>query len=346
MTFTIASTLLVLSNYFGFVFLFLLLFDLVTSYPQVAMRCKRSLFASAALIALVFLPITPLAIRDLLDYAPARTQAANIKELIAIVGYPTFAIFGSPAVAPWYLPLSIPVALGSLILVVMIWKSEGRKWLLYFAASMVILAATGQMNIKRVLFLLPWLLLAVLSAVFDKNLLRAKFAFGCVVLLVACGWIGILSGKHYAASNLLEPWNAVSRAVANDAKSGATIVSENSPFFFYLNYELGIADQSAHATGAYLGEDVYLSNGYRVKEETNWRTWAPTLRGKLVIVDGPMVEDRVNALRQLEASARTRCSVIGEFHASPDPAREWKARFTPELPSFPYRTNVTWLNCP
>ena len=54
------------------------------------------------------------------------------KNEFAMAAYPAFSIFASAAVAPWFLPLSVPVALAVLALFVCIWFSPGRRWLVYY----------------------------------------------------------------------------------------------------------------------------------------------------------------------------------------------------------------------
>ena len=158
--------------------------------------------------------------------------------------------------------------------------------------------------------------------------------------------MGILSGGHYATTNLYEPWDKVARVVAGDARQGATIVSENFPFFFYLDYELGVQADTQSARGPYLGETIYRSHGYDVRQPDDWQAWAGSLHGKVVLVDGSGGMDEVLEESALNDTLRLRCTTLGEYYATPDPAAEWKARFVKGAPILGYRTSVIWYDCP
>ena len=343
--FAIASELLLWSNYFGFVILFLLLFDYLVFHRALALRRLRPLLATTAVIAAGFLPLFWVALHDIAVNSAPVAPEFSWKSQVAILGYPAFAIFASAAVAPWFWPLSVPVFLATLVLFVSIWRSPARRWLIYFLVSMLLLDVAGQMNIKRVLFLTPWLFMAMgVAACHSAS--RHRLLQGCALaVLVACGWIGIASGNHYATTNLYEPWEQVARVVATDARSGATIVSENSPFFFYLDYQLGLQSDTQNAKGAYLGADLYRAHGYTILQPDDWQNWAQTLHGKVVLVHGPMIKDEVEAENALDDFLRPRCTILGQYHAAPDPAAAWKARFVQDSAVLAYRTSVVWYDC-
>jgi hypothetical protein len=211
---------------------------------------------------------------------------------------------------------------------------------------MGLLYISGNLNIKRAPFMLPWLFLALGAAVSTRNSRFPRVAFGAIAVIVVCGWIGIASGEHYAASNLYEPWGKVAGVVAQDARRGATIVSANPPFFLYLDYELGLQSDTENADSSYLPMDLYRSHGYDIRQPDDWQTWAGTLHGKVVMVNGSGVLDEVDEQTALNDSLQLRCSTLGEYHAVPDPAAIWKARFVKGAPMLAYRANVVWYNCP
>jgi len=204
--FGVASVLLVWSNYFGFAFLFLLLADLLIFHRDLARKRVRSLWTVIAFVAVLFLPLLPIALYDVFSYVAPVASRADWKNEIAVVGYPSFAIFGSAAIAPWYLPLSLPVFLSVPVLFAAVWFSRGRRWLVYAFLSMALLYISGNLVIKRVPFVLPWLFLAMAAAAFGRDSRYPRLALSSLAVIVVCGWIGIVSGKHYATANLYEPW--------------------------------------------------------------------------------------------------------------------------------------------
>ena len=345
-TFGIASVLLVWSNYFGFAFLVLLLTDFLVFHRSLALKRVRPLLTVMAIIATTFLPLLKVASQDVATYVAPLASRMDWKNEIAVVGYPSFAMFGSAAIAPWFLPLSIPVFLSIPVLFLAIWFSRGQRWLVYFVCSMALLDVTGNINIKRVPFMLPWLFLAMGTALPRRASRYPRLALSAIAVILISGWIGIVSGKHYATANLYEPWGKVAEVVAQDARHGAAIVSVNPPFFLYLDYQLGLQSDTEAADAAYLSEDLYRSHGYTILQPDDWQTWVGKLRGKVVLVNGSGVLEEVEDQKNLNDELRLRCKVQGEYHAAPDPAAMWKAQFVKDTPIFAYRTNVIWYDCP
>ena len=244
-----AGVLLVWSNYFGFVLLFILFADFLIFHRDLAVTHVRPLLLVIALIAIAFFPLLRIALQDLAGATLPLASRMDWKNEIAMAGYPLFAIFGSVAVAPWYLPLSLPVFVSVAVLFACIWFSRGRRWLIYFVLTMLILQISAQMDIKRVLFLTPWLFLAMALAACGNVSRYPRLASCSIAVIVVCGWLGIASGRHYATTNLLEPWGQVAQVVAQDARRGATIISENPTFFFYFDYQLGLQSETGEAPG-------------------------------------------------------------------------------------------------
>ena len=341
--FAAACVLFVWSNYFGFAFLALLGIDLAIFHRAVAIRRMRPLAITIVVVAASFLPLLRVAFADIGEYVRSPEAGISLWHEVAAVGYPTFAIFGSAAVAPWFLPLSIPILIGAVLLAVAVWRSTGRRWLIYVACAMLAMELARVYDIKRVLIFLPWTFLAIgLAVAHSRNPWLAR---GAVFVLALAGWIGIVLGNHYATTNLKEPWGKVAGAVAADARSGATIISENPPFFLYLDYELGLQSMMQSADSSDLGADFYRAHGYAILNLDETGKSANSLRGKIVLVNGSGVLEDVEAMNILRDSLGRRCSTIGEYRAAPDPALAWKRRFTKDVPVLPYRTDVTWFDC-
>ena len=230
--FTITAVVMAWTNYFAIATLLLLLADLLLFHRNVARRHRIALLVSVAAVAVSYLAAPSNGAWKSADPCGWRARSGfDWKAMIAEAGYTLFSIFGSVAVAPWFLPLSIPIFAATLALLFAVWFSAGRGWLVYFAISLVLLALSGHMDVKRVLFLLPWLFIAMVLAV-RSSAMYPRLATVAVATLVIAGWIGIVSGRHYATTNLLEPWSKVADVVADDARHGSTVVSDSFPFFF------------------------------------------------------------------------------------------------------------------
>jgi hypothetical protein len=343
--FTVAAILMAWTNYFAIATLLLLLADLLLFHRKVARTNRTALLIAVAAVAVSYLPLLRTVIGNLQIHAVGVHSSFDGKAMVAEVGYSLFSIFGSVAVAPWFLPLSLPVFAATIALLVAIWFSSGRRWLIYFGISLFLLALSGHMDVKRVLFLLPWLFIAMVLAARGSSARYARIASASIVILVLAGWIGIVSGRHYATTNLLEPWSNVADVVAGDARHGSTIVSDSFPFFFYLNYQLGLERETQAATGPDLTAELYRSHGYRIFEPDGEEQWLNGLRGKVVLVSGASYLEDVQWTASIDDALRVRCRVEGEYRAAPDPAFALKARFAKNAPALAYRTQVTWFDC-
>jgi hypothetical protein len=344
--FAVASLLLVWSNYFGVAILLLLMADLLLFQRMLALSRLLPLLAVVALVALALLPIVSIAVRDMAEFAAPAADRFDFKSEFVTAAFPAFSIFASAAVAPWYLPLSIPIACAVLALLLALWFSPGRRWLVYFLLAMVTLDLSGGMSIKRVLFLLPWLFLSMSVAAASSASRLPRVAVGALAVIVACGWIGIASGGHYATTNLYEPWGEVAAVVAQDARRGATIVSENPPFFLYLDYQLGLEADTSDTVDAYLGQAEYRTHGYRILQPALTQLDAAAFSGRVVVVNGAGFVGDVQDLTAFNDALRARCQTLGTYRAAPDPAAAFKQRFTKDVPVLAYRTQVFWYDCP
>ncbi len=343
--FVLIGILLVWSTYFGVAIGFLLAADLLLFHRAFAIKNILPLMLSLAAIVISSIPLIANAPVGLEQLTTLTGPDSGVKNLVAGAGYPIFAIFGSAAVAPWFLPLSIPIVLAVLALVVCLWFSSGRRWFAWFILALILLELSGHMNIKRVLFLLPWMFLAMSLAVTPRASRYPRMTLAAIALMIVAGWIGILSGKHYATTNLIEPWDRVAEVVASDTRNGATVISENFQFFFYMNYQLGLESETAGTWGPYLGDMLYRSHGYKLLEPDDWQNLAANLRGKVVVVNGSGTLEEVESTNLLIDRLRQHCNSLGEYKAAPDPAAVWKQQFTRDVPVLAYRTDVIWFDC-
>lgn len=343
-TFAILSVLLIWTNYFSVVLLLLFCADLLIFHRSIARRHISAIAFTAVAVIVSFLPL----LKEVLSLSAGHLDlygASPIKSALLLAGYPIYATFASVAIAPWYLPLSIPVAIGSVALVISVFFSPGRRWMVYFTVALLLLILTQLLTVKRITFLLPWFFLSVALAVAQPNRRNSLVAASATALVIACGFTAIASGRHYATSNLLEPWQQVARMVAHDARNGATVFSVNPPFFFNLDDQLGVLSDLQVSDGPYLGADLYRKHGYAILDARFPLDQANTLRGKVVMVLGSGTFDDVTALNLLNDALSARCRVLGQFNSTPDPALAWKQRYTRGVPILAYRVRVIWYDC-
>src|SRR5579863_4453185 len=343
LAFAITALLAVWTNYFAVVVLLILFVDLLLFHRRFAKQNAVQLAACGIAVAIGFLPLIPIALLSV----PSRPEPVQIRNLVAVVGYPIFALFGSAAVAPWYWPFSLPIALCAILIVVAVWFSPGRRWLRYSFVLAIFLTLTGHMNIKYVLFLLGWLFLAFGLAASSSCVRVSRCAVTGLVVLVILGWAGIFSGRHYATTNLLEPWRQVASTVANDMRlNNAAVVSDNEPFFFYLNYDLGLQASSERASDVSFSPQVYAARGYKVFAVNKSSLPSDLLRGNVILVTGSGSIPDIEAMSNLNIRAQQQCRVTQTFKAAPDPAIGFKRASNPSADALSYRVNMIGYQCP
>ena len=189
-------------------------------------------------------------------------------------GYPMFSIFASAAVAPWYSAAEHSHRVRGHRAGLAIWVSPGRRWFVYFLASMALLDISAHINIKRVIFLVPWLFLAIGVAACGEACRYPRMAISAAGVLMVRSWLARAgSGKTLRHTNLHEPWGRVAEVVAQDARNGAMVVSENYPFLLLsgLPAGSGSGDRAVDRAISRRGS-LSLARMHLMPDE--WKTWA------------------------------------------------------------------------
>jgi hypothetical protein len=339
MYFTILAILLLWSNYFGIAILIVFLADfLLFRRPQSRTNIKP-LLASGVLTVLSFLPLLRALLADRGSVQPASTSlaASTLK-----AGYVLFALLASVAVAPWFFWWSIPVSLAALLLLAFILRHKAsRHFILGFSVLIIGLAFTNHLDLKRLLFLTPWMMLSIALASSQVSKIQANAVILCVLAIFAFGWIGIATGRHPATTNFYEPWQNVANATAEEARNGATIISDSTTYFFYLNYALGLQAEPAHKT--YLGEPVYRKAGAKVFLNIFPENVAPS--GYITAVQGVEPIEELQKFSATLSMLQQRCGLISSEESTPDPAVQFKEMLGSSIPILPYRVTVERFRC-
>lgn len=337
--FTVVGGMLLWSNYYGVAILLVLLADLLLFHRD-GLR-PRVLLLSCGLLILSFVPLLRALLFD--AHVTVNPQATPLSVSLLKAGYVLFALLASVAVAPWFLWWSIPIAFAAVaLLVLLLINQASRRFVIYFLLLIAGLLLTNHLDLKRLLFTTPWMILAIALA-FSRSSPRAAAAIGSAVSLICLlGWTGITTGTHPATGNFYEPWQNVAGVTAREALRGSIIVSDSGPYFFYLNHALGLSATPAHKT--FLGEDAYRSRGTTVYRDGFPAGVQPS--GSIIAVEGA---DTVNKLQGIEDTRRqlaAACSLISSEKSTPDPAIQFKGLLGPSIPLLPYRVIVERFSCP
>jgi hypothetical protein len=340
-SFGIAAILLVWSNYFGVTVLLLLLADLLIRHRLFVKPHRVQLCLTLSAVLLCFAPL----LGDLRMSRHATDPLAAPTWLAAIekIGFMLFALLSSVAVAPWFLAWSVPALVATVVLYVLLLAQTGsRPFALYFFLLILGLSASHTLDLKRLLFITPWLMLSI-ALCCSTGTKAARTAVAAIAVVFTIGWIGIANGRHRATSNFYEPWRAVATSVAAKTTPRDAIISDSISFFFQLDYALGLND--VESTGTYLGQDAYLRRGLSVFRDGLPDDVDPTSFLRITTIRGAGIARDTEAMARTMAQLQQSCRLVGAERYVPDPAAGYKQEVNPRAPSTPFRIEVDDFDC-
>jgi hypothetical protein len=219
-----------------------------------------------------------------------------------------------------------------------------RRAAIHFLLLILGLMLTNHLDLKRLLFLTPWLLLAMAGCISAAPIRPAMAASAAIIVAFSLGWAGIATGSHPAISNFYEPWQTVARNAVAGMGPQTAIVSNSGPFFFYFDATL-LHDK--------VPEPVFPgSPTYRRRQEES------AFLGKLPAGTTPKSFSSVTVIRGASPAAALNleihqtvdqlaqeCRLVGSQRFSPDPAAAYKRVFEPASPILDYRVAVDRFDC-
>jgi len=337
------ALLVVFSNYFGWAIVVCLAADiaLIRRHPD----AKRFLVVTFVTLGLAYLPLWPILLDIVMTSSSVGRGEVSLTSAVFHGLFTLYAVFVSESVAPWDFAISVPASLAILTSIVCLFAlldKAQRPFLGYFAILFGVMIALDIIGTKRVMFITGWLLLsfAVAFGNGSRPITRKVLAIG-LVIAAGIGWGGTFSRNHYAAPHFLEPWDDVAARVAQEVKSGSTVVSNSRAFAFSLNYalaRLGLVERSAVPGYADTPQVfTYFST----------HAWIPDdLRGRpsVLYVRGINIGSE-NADTSVASWLDANCDRKALLKLVPDPGYELKARFFPRAGQQPYRIQLQRYDC-
>jgi hypothetical protein len=267
--------------------------------------------------------------------------------ILANLAYSAFSLFVSESVAPWYWWLSVPAGLAVLLCVALVaWRlpRPARRFLVYSAGLIALMALIGILNTNRLLMISPWILLPVGVAIETAKPRWAAFGLAAALLAVgAIGWYGIYSRRYYSAPRFIEPWQEVAGDAAAKIRGGATVIADHPSFLLYLTYILRVPNQN----GPWRFEGL-LPETVRhpqVFSSLGWLAAGHPASGKMLLVRGGRDsggnEPIDEAARQLDQS----CGSISSRLRMRDEGYAWKQRFFPQMGEPQWRIEIREYDC-
>lgn len=283
--FAAVSMALVYTNYFGWAFLAMIAIDYSLRNRRNLGRAGAWLGMTAGVLLLSYLPIFRAFEHEI---HVGRHPGVSALGIVLGVGYNFYLIFMSESAAVWFWPLSIVAlaAIGVCVFLLLRFPSPARRYLLYFAGIITLLAALGILVTKRTFFATPWLLisLGVALGTMPQRLAR-HILLGSLAVCAAIGWYGIFARNLYAAPHWIEPWEGVAGRAAKTVENGGIVIGNNPSFFFYLTYLLPKNPIAPYA-GSFRGllpDSVRTANVYTPQQ---WIAAGRPLRPVMVLAKG------------------------------------------------------------
>ncbi len=343
--FFLFSASLVWTNYFGWAFLACLAIDqFFRSRSKEPVATPKAFIGTAALLCASFLPLLP-AFRTELPHGINFHQGALA--IVATAAFNVFSLFVSESVAPWYWWLSVPAGLAILLCAVLVvwWLPRpARRWLLYSAALLVLMALIGILQTKYLLMLSPWVLLPAGVAIETAKPRWATFGLAAALLVIgAVGWYGIYSRRYYSAPRFIEPWQEVAGDASAKINGGATVIADHPSFLLYLTYILHAPNQNGPWRFEGLLPDTVKHP--QVYSPVGWLAAGHPPSGKMILIRGgrdPGGSEPIDeAARRLDQS----CGSISSRLRMRDEGYKWKQRFFPQLGEPQWRIEIREYDC-
>ncbi|HUJ40890.1 MAG TPA: hypothetical protein VLW54_10110 [Candidatus Acidoferrales bacterium] len=343
----VACELAIYANYFLAVLIGLLALD----YWLKNRGNGKRLAAGGIAVIVILLGSWPLLHALTFRVAADRAILKPAYSLVATVlfgGYNVYTLFVSESVAPWFWYFSVPAlaAIGLCMFCLLRYgPAPARRLFIGFSVCIVAMTALNLINTKRLLFLSPWLLIAVAAMSVDlpRPDLRKSVALALGVVAVI-GWFGILSRHYYAAPRFIEPWQPVARRAADEARKGAVVIGNNPSFFFYLTQALG--SSAGAGTSHFVGTDPAFLRQAGLFDTNQWvedgKVFAPTT----VLVKGATDESLWGSTAAAELVLDRACHLESVERELPDSGYALKQRWfaTAEQPA--WRIEVRTYRCP
>lgn len=336
---------LIWTTYFGWAILACLGVDqAIRTRSKEPAASPKVLLGTTAVLCLSFFPLARAFGQVVSNRVYLNHRAATI---LANAAFNVFSLFVSESIAPWFWWLSIPagLAIAVSLLVVGRWSPwPARRFLLYAAALIVLMALIGILDTKRLLTISPWVLFPAGVAIDAAKPRWATFSLaGALLVIGVAGWYGVYARRFYSAPRFIEPWQEVASDAAERIRNGATVVADHPSFLLYLTYALRPPAQSGE--WSFRGLVAYTVPYPRVYSPAEWLAAGKPRSARMVLVRGagdPGGDSPIDeAARQMDQS----CGSIMSRLRLRDSGYAWKQRFFPELGEPQWRIEVREYDC-
>ncbi len=283
---------------------------------------SRRLGIAAALLAVASIPLWH-TLRDatqgaIASHPPWRALALN-------AGYKVYVLLVSESVAPWYWKFGVPGMLAvaaSLVLIFVAVRGQARRFFIYGAALLALLAIIGALSAESLLLVAPWFLLpaAVAIGTTHTSLWRRAMAVSLVVV-AGIGWYGVFARVYYATPRFTEPWGDLAVEAGTTARQGGVVIGNDPSFFLYLTYALRVPPSTPWR---FVGSLPTLAQDQQVWAADAWQAAGHPLGPTVLWVSGT---PREASMDEAGAWLDHNCGDRTTRYMARDSSYVWKQRF-------------------
>ena len=334
------AVLLVWTDYLAWIVLaFLALEELLRKRDEVGAAVKRLAVAAAVLLVAsipLWRPFAAAARDGIAAHLPWRAGGINI-------GYDLYVLGVSESVAPWYWKFGVPAMIAmvtSLVLLCIPVRGQARRFLIYGALLLVLIALSSSLSAESLLIAAPWILLAAAAVIgTTHSTLWRRLMAVALAMMAAVGWYGVIARIYYATPRFVEPWGELAVAAGSAIRDGGAVVANSPSFFLYLTYALHVPDANPWHFAGSLPVAVQYP---QVWSPEAWEAAGRPLRPTVLFVAG-MPE--TNSMDQAGIFLDHSCGDRTERRLARDPAFAFKQRFLHQENATPWLIEFRQYNC-
>lgn len=339
----ISGTLLIYTNYYGWV-----LIGCLSMHFAWLHRAKRMWLWAAGTVTLwllVFAPILPGFLYVLQITTPASPPSFMGRSFLLV--YNGYALFAGESIAPWYLPLGVPVGLAVAGVVILTFRHSPPMARFLFAAMLALIlmmTVQGLITTKRTMTLGPWLVIPVSVALAASQGLRTgRMLTACCGLIVLLAAYGVARPHYYAALRYVEPWRAVAQQEAQHARAGTLLLVGNPSFCFYLTHELQLPAANPH--WKFAGVAPWSFSHPYVMDAAQWESAGRPAHASVRLIKGAMADPLYEPTLRAEQWLDQNCKLNEVQQLAEDRGHEWKQRFYPTSHQMRFRVELRAYQC-
>ena len=333
------------TNYYGWAILGCLVIDQILRHRSAEPSANSAMIIrTTALLCVAFIPISR-AFRN--EFSAGVVAPHRALSILLNAAFGVYSLFVSESVAPWTWFLSVSAALAILAVVGLVVTSlprNSRRFLVY-GAFVILVMAVSSIPLTRHLFIVsPWILLPIGVILGTNKSQQMRIGLPVALIIVAgIGWFGIYSRHYYSAPRFLEPWPTVAEDTALKIHSGATLISNDPSLFAYLTYILHAPEGTTPwRFQGLLPEQVRHP---QVKSPQDWLASGHPVGSSMIWIRGAGDRQSNAPMDDAAANLGRACGTQTSRLTMRDPGYAWKQRFFPEWDEPQWRIEIREYDC-